>query len=84
MAYVIVDTCDKDDVCATACPDEAISHGTVEVAGVTYDQYFIDPNKCNECGTCESVCPTGSIYVDLDLPAKLKHFSNVNAAFYAQ
>ena len=84
MAYVIINTCENDDVCATACPDEAISHGTVAVDGVEYDQYYIDPNKCNECGTCESVCPSGSIFSDLDLTAKEKHFAKVNAAFFAQ
>jgi ferredoxin len=84
MAYVIINTCEKDDVCATACPDEAISHGAVTVDGVEYDQYFIDPEKCNECGTCESVCPSSSIFSDLDLPSKLKHFAGVNAAFFQQ
>jgi ferredoxin len=84
MAYVIVDTCEKDDVCATGCPDEAISHGKYTANGVEYDQYYIDPDKCNECGTCESLCPSGSIFLDLDMPAKFKHFPAVNAGFFAK
>jgi len=84
MAYVILGTCEKDDVCATACPDEAISHGTVTVDGVEYDQYYIDATKCNECGTCESMCPSSSILIDLDLTDKEKIYQKVSAAFFAQ
>ena len=83
MAYVIVNTCENDDVCAPSCPEEAISHGEIVVDGVEYNQYFIDATKCSDCGACESVCPTESIYSDLDLAPKEKHFVAVSAAFFA-
>ncbi len=84
MAYVITNACVKDDVCATSCPEEAISVGVVTVDGKAYDQYFIDSAKCSDCGTCESGCPEMAIYMDDDLPAAAKQFKAVNAAYFAQ
>jgi len=84
MAYVITGACCKDDVCATGCPEEAISQGTVTLDGVTYDQYFIDASKCSDCGACESTCPEAAIFQEDDMPPKVKHFKAVNAAFFAQ
>lgn len=82
MPYVITDACVKDDICAPVCPEESISVGTVEVDGTTYDQYFIDPSSCLDCGSCESVCPSGAIYMEDDLPADLKKFTAINAKFF--
>jgi len=84
MVYVITGACAKDDVCADACPEEAISAGTITVDGETYDQYFIDPSKCSECASCESVCPEMAIYSEDDLPANAKKFKAINTAFYKQ
>jgi len=83
MAYVITNACSKDDVCATGCPEEAISSGVIEFEGKEYDQYFIDPSKCTDCGTCEAGCPEMAIYMDDDLPSSAKQFKAVNAAFFA-
>lgn len=82
MVYVITGACVKDDVCATSCPEEAISEGKVTVDGEEYDQYFIDPSKCSDCGTCEAGCPEMAIYMEDDLPEAAKKFKKVNAAFY--
>jgi ferredoxin len=73
----------NDDVCATSCPEEAISVGVVTVDGKEYDQYFIDPAKCSDCGTCESGCPEMAIYMEDDLPAAAQHLKAVNKAFFA-
>lgn len=82
MAYVITDECTKDDVCATACPEECISVGTVEVDGQSYDQYFIDPSRCTDCGLCEQSCPNAAIYAEFDLPTALKRFAKANTVFF--
>jgi formate hydrogenlyase subunit 6/NADH:ubiquinone oxidoreductase subunit I len=84
MVYVITGACCKDGVCESACPEEAISAGTVTVDGTEYDQYFIDPAKCSECGSCESVCPELAIFSTDDLPVEAKPYKAINAAFYKQ
>ena len=84
MTYVVTGKCENDDVCNGACPDEAMGHGTVEVDGVTFNQYFIDPDKCTECGLCECVCPSNSVHIDTDLTPKEQQYVQVNKAFFAK
>lgn len=44
------------DVCAAACPHEAINiQGRVD----------IDPQRCTGCGLCVQACPTGALEYDL-------------------
>jgi ferredoxin--NADP+ reductase len=84
MPYVITDACIKDGLCEPVCPEESISSGTIEIDGKVYDQYFIDPSTCLDCGSCEAECPSGAIYAEDDLPANLKQFKGINAAFHKQ
>ncbi len=56
MAYVITDECIACGACIPECPEEAISEG---------DIYVIDPELCNDCGSCAEICP-----VDCCLPAE--------------
>jgi ferredoxin len=82
MVYVITSACVKDEVCVSACPEEAIASGTVDVAGESFDQFFIDPDKCIDCGTCEAVCPETAIFSEDDLSSDDKKFIGINAAFF--
>ena len=52
MAYKITDDCTMCDTCRSECPEEAISEAD--------PKYVIDPEKCNDCGTCGEVCPVGA------------------------
>lgn len=54
--FRIKDTCVGCHNCALECPMGAIEYGWIK--------YEIDPEKCVECGLCETLCPTCSIYDD--------------------
>ncbi len=57
MAYKITEDCIQCGACFYECTEEAISEGE--------NQYSIDPEKCNECGTCVfNGCPAWAIVKD--------------------
>ena len=83
MAYVITDSCVKDFICATECATAAIapaSAGDPAAAGVS--QLFINPDECIDCGNCVSICPSGAICAEDDLPAEKAHFAAKNKAYF--
>ena len=50
MAYVIIDTCTKDNNCVEACPVDCI-HPTEDEEGYEdVPQLYIDPDECIETG----------------------------------
>jgi len=82
MAYVIVDTCTKDEHCIETCPVNCI-HPTKEEADFeTAPQLFVNPGECIDCGACIPVCPTNSIYTLDELPEEYKPFADKNAAHF--
>jgi len=82
MAFVITDSCIKDELCIEACPVDCIHPGKQEPAFETEAQLYIDPNGCIDCGACVPVCTSNSIFAADDLPADKKDFLDKNAAFY--
>ncbi len=84
MAYVIAEPCigTKDKACVAVCPVDCIHEGTVDVDGNVYDQLFIEPNECIDCGLCEPECPVDAIFIADELPEKWREFTNINAEFY--
>jgi ferredoxin len=84
MAYVIVDTCTKDELCVEACPVDCIHPKKDEAGFEEIKQLFIDPEACIDCGACIPVCPTNSIFTLDELPADLQHFAAANAAYYGK
>ena len=82
MAYIITNTCTKDELCIDACPVDCIHPKSDEPQFAEAEQLYVDPETCVDCGACIPVCPTSSIYVDSDLPAELAAFAEVNAAYY--
>jgi ferredoxin len=82
MAYVITDTCTKDELCVDACPVDCIHPKSTEARFQEVGMLYVDPETCIDCGACVPVCPTSSIYVDSDVPAELSEFLGKNAEFY--
>lgn len=84
MAYVITEPCIgvKDRACVEVCPMDCIQEGRLEQGGKTYEQLFINPEECIDCGLCEPVCPVSAIYMDIDVPQRWSHFIDLNARFY--
>lgn len=66
MSLLINQLCINCDVCAPACPNDAISQGETI--------YVIDPRRCTECvghydePQCVEVCPVECIDLDLAIP----------------
>jgi ferredoxin len=62
MALLITDECINCDVCAPACPNDAIYEGE--------EIYIIRPQRCTECvghfdtPQCVEVCPVDCIHLD--------------------
>ena len=82
MAYVITDTCTKDELCVQACPVDCIHPKQDEGGFADAPQLYVSPADCIDCGACVPVCPTNSIYTLDELPAELAKFAELNAAHY--
>ena len=82
MAYVITETCTKDELCVEACPVDCIHPKKDEENFAEAPHLYVNPADCIDCGACVPVCPTNSVYALDDLPAELAGFADINAAYY--
>lgn len=82
MAYVITDTCTKDEHCIETCPVNCIHPTKDEPNFETVPQLYVNPVECIDCGACVPACPTQSIFVVEELPEEQKAFIEKNAAYY--
>ena len=82
MAYVITDTCTKDELCVQACPVDCIHPKSDDGRFADSPQLYVNPNDCIDCGACVPVCPTNSIFTLEELPAEYAAFAEKNAAFF--
>lgn len=82
MAYVIIDTCTKDNACVEACPVDCIHPKEGEPGYEEAPQLYIHPEECIDCGACVPVCPTESIFPLEELPEDKKEFYAINARYY--
>lgn len=82
MAYVIVDTCTKDNLCVEACPVDCIKPLEDDDDYGDVEQLFIHPEECIDCGACVPVCPTESIYELEETPDDKQEYIAKNAAYF--
>jgi ferredoxin len=82
MAYIITDTCTKDNHCVEACPVDCIHPKEGEPGYEEASQLYIHPTECIDCGACVPVCPTNSIFLVDDTPDEYKPFIEKNAAYF--
>ena len=73
MAYVVAEPCIKCKYtdCVEVCPVNCFYEGP--------NFLVIHPDECIDCGACEPVCPTKSIFPESDLPEKWKEYTKLNA-----
>lgn len=83
MAYVITDTCTKDELCIQACPVDCIHPRGDEDGFAAASQMYVDPANCIDCGACIPVCPTNSIFPLDEVPADKQQFIALNEAHFA-
>jgi ferredoxin--NADP+ reductase len=79
---VITDKCIKDMLCIPVCQKKAIHPKKEEPNYEGVKQLFINPKKCQSCGSCIAACQSGAIFAIEDLPEELRHFADINAAYY--
>jgi ferredoxin len=84
MAYVITDTCTKDELCVEACPTDCIHPKKDEEQFEAATQLYVDPDGCIDCGACVPVCPTNSIFVVDEVPDDKQEYIAKNAEYYAK
>ncbi len=82
MAYVITDTCTKDEECIQVCPVDCIHPHKDEAGFEAAPHLYVHPTDCIDCGACVPVCPTTSIFALAEVPAEQQQFIEANAAYY--
>ena len=84
MTFVIAAPCVADYSCVEVCPVNCISPGPQDPEFQNADQMYIDPRQCIGCGVCVEVCPVAAIYSADGLPAKWRHYTEVNRSYFTQ
>ena len=82
MAYVITDACTKDFVCVAECATAAIAPAVDHADARAVSQLYINPDECIDCGNCASICPSGAIFAEDELPAGKEEFAGRNKAYF--
>lgn len=79
MAYVIAQPCidNNDRACVEVCPVDSIT------ADPLIDRkFYIDPDGCIDCGSCEAACPNQAIFRADQLPHRWADFAWIDATWY--
>jgi ferredoxin len=82
MAFIIVDTCTKDEKCIEVCPVDCIHPRKDEAQFADATQLFVDPVNCIDCGACVPVCEAAAIFPEAELPENYAAFVEKNAQYY--
>jgi NAD-dependent dihydropyrimidine dehydrogenase PreA subunit len=86
MTYVIAEPCigTKDTACVDVCPVDCIHPRKDEPEFEAAELLYIHPDECIDCGACEPACPVQAIFTEDDLPEQWRHFTQINADWYAK
>lgn len=79
MSYVIAEPCvdHMDQSCVAVCPVDCIS------ADPAIDRkFYIDPDGCIDCGSCEQACPNAAIFRIDQLPLEWASYAAIDSVFY--
>jgi NAD-dependent dihydropyrimidine dehydrogenase PreA subunit len=79
MAYVIAQPCidNNDRSCVEVCPVDCIT------ADPSIDRkFYIDPDGCIDCGSCEAACPNQAIFRADQLPHQWVDFAWIDTTWY--
>jgi NAD-dependent dihydropyrimidine dehydrogenase PreA subunit len=70
MTHIITEPCIsvKDRACVDVCPVDCIYDRD------EWDQLYIQPEECIDCGLCVDACPVEAIYPLEEVPDKWKTF----------
>jgi len=84
MTYVITQPCVgvKDGSCVDVCPVDCIHPAAGESDYEQYDQLYINPDECIDCGACVPACPVEAIFALDETPEKWENFISVNARHF--
>ncbi|WNF28591.1 FAD-dependent oxidoreductase [Streptomyces sp. C11-1] len=82
MTYAITQTCCNDATCVAVCPVNCIHPTPEERAFGRTEMLHIDPRACIDCGACADACPVDAIFPVDVLPAGLREYADINAAYY--
>jgi len=84
MPFIITDPCvdTKDTACVDVCPVDCIHPTKAEQEFGTFDQLYIDPDTCIDCGLCVDECPVQAIFPEEDLPEEWSRFIELNKQWY--
>lgn len=84
MTYVITAPCIdvKDGSCVDVCPVDCIHPAAGEADYDQYNQLYINPDECIDCGACEPACPVAAIFEESAVPQEWQHYLKINADYY--
>jgi ferredoxin len=85
MTNVIAEPCigTKYTAFVDVCPVDCIHPRKDEAEFEAAELLYIHPDECIDCGACEPACPVQVIFTEDDLPEQWKHFTQMNADWYA-
>ena len=85
MAWVITKLCRDcvDMSCVEVCPVDCIYEYQGSDRESFPNQLYIDPEECIDCDACVEACPVDAIFAEDQLPDEWKHFTKINADYFA-
>ena len=84
MAYVILDTCTKDNECIAACPVDCIHPREDEEGYADVPQLYAHPEECIDCGACVPVCESNAVFPLDEVPPEQAGAIEKNATYFGR